>query len=616
MRRPKRVWVWLSCLGLYAGAALAAPGIAEYGEPKYAPGFTHFDYVDPDAPKGGMLVLANPSRLTSFDKFNPFTLRGNAAPGLSLLFDTLLAQSEDEPASAYGLLADDVRVAPDRRSVTFHLNPAARFANGDPVRAEDVKYSFETLLAHGAPGYRFQFAQVAGVDVLDAATVRFALRSADRELPLLLGALPVFSPKWGVDAQGRRTPFESLGFETPIGSGPYRIEEASGGNTITLRRAPDYWARDLPVRRGMFNFDRVRFKLFGDDTARLEAFKAGDFDAVVEYRARQWARGYTGKRFDSGQLIKRSFAHHNGAGMQGFFLNTRRPLFRDVRVRRALGLALDFPWLNRQLFFGQYTRIDSFFANGPMAARGLPSPAERALLEPLRAQLDPAVFGPMVTPPDTNPPASLRQNLLQARALLAEAGWHYRDGALRDAAGNPFEFEIIDDSGSALSQVSATFVRNLAKLGIRAQLRTSDFALYRKRLETFDFDMTTLRLQDTVMPGSELVDRFGSQAARTEGSDNAIGLASPAVDTLIRQVMAANDLQQLETAVHALDRVLMHGYYVIPHWYAATHRMAFRATLRQPATLPLYYQAESWMIDSWWDGRVDRRAVPASRTTP
>nr|WP_235837838.1 extracellular solute-binding protein [Chitinasiproducens palmae] len=582
-------------------ASFAAHAIAQYGEPKYLADFAHFDYVNPDAPKRGMLVLANPNRLTSFDKFNPFTLRGNAAPGIGMLFDSLLVQSSDELASAYGLLADDVSVAPDRRSATFHLNPAARFSNGDRVTANDIKYSFDTLIEKGAPSYRFQYAQVARVVVIDPATVRFEFKTADRELPLLVGGLPVFSPKWGVRADGTRVAFDALGFEMPIGSGPYRVESHDGGATITYRLDPNYWARNLPTRRGMFNFARIRYKLYGDDIARLEAFKAGEYDATVEYRAKSWARGYTGPRFESGQLVKRSFANQNGAGMQGFFMNVRRPLFQDVRVRQALGLALDFEWLNRQLFYDQYTRIDSYFANSPMAAKGMPDAAERALLEPLKGQLDPAVFGPMVTQPSTTPPGSLRANLRAARALLAAAGWQYRNGALRDAAGHPFEFEILDDTGGALGQAAAGYVRNLEKLGIQARFRTIDYALYRKRLDAFEFDMTTLRVPDATLPGNELTDRFGSGAARTPGSDNMIGLASPVVDALIGKVLAADDLDQLTTAVHALDRVLMHGFYVIPHWLATTHRMAYRSTLRYPARLPLYYDAQGWLVQTWWD---------------
>ncbi|KWH65003.1 extracellular solute-binding protein [Burkholderia sp. AU39826] len=586
---------------LAAPAAHAAYAIAQYGEPKYPPGFKHFDYVNPDAPKGGTLVLANPNRLTSFDKFNPFTMRGNAAPGIDMLFESLTTGSSDEPASAYGLLADDIDVAPDRRSVTFHLNPRARFSNGDRVSADDVKFSFDTLKSkQAAPQFGAYFAEIAKAVVVDPATVRFEFRSANRELPLIAGGVPVFSRKWGLRADGSRIPFDQLAFEQPIGSGPYVIERYDNGRTITYRRNPAYWGADLPVRVGTHNFERIVYKLYGDGVARLEAFKAGEYDVLVEYIARNWARRDVGKRFDSGELIKREFRQHNGAGMQGFFMNLRRPLFRDVRVRQALDLAFDFEWLNRQLFYSAYTRLNSYFADTDLQATGTPGEGELKLLEPLRAQLDPAVFGPMVTQPDTNPPGSLRANLLKARALLAQAGWTYRDGALRNAKGEPFAFEILDDAGGAMEGVVTAYQRNLAKLGIDVRFRTADYALLQKRLDAFDYDMTTIRLPGVQVPGAEQYSRYASKFADEPGSDNFIGLKSPAVDALLHALGAAQTREELLDATHALDRVLMHGYYAVPQWYSTTHRIAYKRTLAYPRTLPLYYSAEGWVVSTWW----------------
>ncbi|MFH5255835.1 extracellular solute-binding protein [Burkholderia semiarida] len=586
---------------LAAPAAHAAYAIAQYGEPKYPPGFKHFDYVNPDAPKGGTLVLANPNRLTSFDKFNPFTMRGNAAPGIDMLFESLTTGSSDEPASAYGLLADDIDVAPDRRSVTFHLNPRARFSNGDRVSADDVKFSFDTLKSkQAAPQFGAYFAEIAKAVVVDPATVRFEFRSANRELPLIAGGVPVFSRKWGLRADGSRIPFDQLAFEQPIGSGPYVIERYDNGRTITYRRNPAYWGADLPVRVGTHNFERIVYKLYGDGVARLEAFKAGEYDVLVEYIARNWARRDVGKRFDSGELIKREFRQHNGAGMQGFFMNLRRPLFRDVRVRQALDLAFDFEWLNRQLFYSAYTRLNSYFADTDLQATGTPGEGELKLLEPLRAQLDPAVFGPMVTQPDTNPPGSLRANLLKARALLAQAGWTYRDGALRNAKGEPFAFEILDDAGGAMEGVVTAYQRNLAKLGIDVRFRTADYALLQKRLDAFDYDMTTIRLPGVQVPGAEQYSRYASKFADEPGSDNFIGLKSPAVDALLHALGAAQTREELLDATHALDRVLMHGYYAVPQWYSTTHRIAYKRMLAYPRTLPLYYSAEGWVVSTWW----------------
>jgi len=584
-------------------SAYAVHAIAQYGEPKYPAGFTHFDYVNPDAPRGGTLVLANPDRLTSFDKFNPFTMRGNAAPGLGLMFESLTTGSLDEVASAYCLLADDIRVAPDGLSVTFHLNPRAHFSNGDPVTAEDVKFSLDTLKSpQAAPSMQAYYTEIVRAVVVDPSTIRFEFRSRNRELPLIAGGMPVFSHKWGVRPDGTRIPFDQLAFEQPIGSGPYVIEHYSNGRTITYKRDPHYWGNDLPVRVGTYNFERITYKLYSDDVARLEAFKAGEYDALVEYVARNWVRRDVGKRFDSGELIKREFPHHNGAGMQGFVMNLRKPLFQDVRVREALDLALDFQWLNRMLFYSQYRRIDSWFANTDMQARGLPSPGELALLDPWRKELDPAVFGPLPMQPSTDPPGSLRANLLKARALLEAAGWHYRDGALRNAKGEPFVFEVLDDTSAAAqwAPIMAQYTQALSRLGITVNYRSVDYALYQKRLDAFDFDMTTIRYPDVQVPGTEQVDRFSSKAAVEPGSDNLIGLKSPAVDAILKALTQAQTLQELLDATHALDRALMHGYYVVPQWYSATHRIAFRNTLAYPQTLPRYYAANDWIISTWW----------------
>nr|WP_256972052.1 extracellular solute-binding protein [Paraburkholderia caledonica] len=586
-----------------ANQACAVYAIAQYGEPKYPADFKHFDYVNPDAPRDGTLVLANPDRLTSFDKFNPFTLRGNPAPGLGLMFESLTTGSSDEVASAYCLLADDIDVAPDGLSTTFHINPQARFSNGDAVTAEDVKFSFDTLKSPQAlPQFSVYFAQIARAVVVNRLTIRFDYKVATREMPLLAGGIPVFSHKWGMRPDGTRIPFDQLAFEKPIASGDYLIDKYDNGRTISYRRNPNYWGASLPVRVGTHNFARIDYKLYSDAVAKLEAFRAGEYDVLVENVAQSWVRRDVGKRFDNGELIKREFPHHNGAGMQGFFINLRRPIFRDVRVRQALDLALDFQWLNRQLFFDQYKRTGSFFANTDLQATGKPGEGELAILEPLRGQLDPAVFGEMPQQPDTDPPGSLRANLVKARQLLAQAGWTYRNGALRNMNGQPFVFELLDDSGSGTSMepVAAAFGRNLQKLGITMNFRTADFALVQKRLDAFDFDMTPVRLPDVQVPGTEQLSRFGSKYADQQGSDNLAGVKSPAIDAILRRVVSAQTHEQLADATHALDRVLMNGYYVIPHWYSASHRIAYSRDLGYPAKLPLYFAADEWVLSTWW----------------
>lgn len=601
VRRMKKilnaVLLGASCaLACLSGAdALAAHAFSLYDTPRYGPDFSHFDYVNPDAPKGGELFLANPDRRTSFDKFNPFSLKGVAAAGVStLMFETLTTGSSDEVATMYGLLADDMELAPDRMSMTFRLNPLARFNNGDPVLAEDVKHSYDMLVTRGAPQFKSVFADVRQCVVTGERSVRFDFKTLNHELPLIVGSVPVFSRKWGA-----KTDFDKIELEAPIASGPYLIDKYDVGRSISYRRNPSYWGTNLPSRKGMFNFKRINYRFYQDDVARLEAFKAGEFDVVVEYSAKNWARSYKGPKFTSGEIVKRELAHHNGAGMQGFVMNLRRPQFRDIRVRRALGLALDFEWMNRQLFYSQYKRIYSFFNNSDMAAIGLPSQDELKLLQPLRAQLDPAVFSPAPLPPSTNPPSSLRANLLQARALLQQAGWNYRDGALRNAKGEPFEFEILDDQ-SAMSRVISVYVRNLQKLGFQVRQRTADFALVQKRMEEFDYDMTSTRFPDVTSPGNEMFDMFGSKAADQPGSNNVWGLKDPAVDHLVEALVAATTRRDLVAAARALDRVLLHKYIVVTHWFSSTHRIAYRNRFGIPAKLPLYYQADPYVISSWW----------------
>ncbi len=585
-------------LGALAGPVLAAHALAWGDTPKYPPGFAHFDYVNPQAPRGGTLSLAG---YGSFDKLNPFTLRGLAAAGLgTLMFETLAVSSDDEPFSMYGLLADDIRFAGDALSITFHLNPRARFWNGDPVTAEDVRHSFEVLTGRQAhPRFRQYFADVARVVVIDMATVRFEFARRNHELHMIIGMqLPVFSRKWGAGQ-----PFDSVVQDEPLTSGPYRIERFDWGKTITYRRDPAWWAADLNVRRGMFNFERVVYKYFKDETARLEGFKAGEFDWVAENSAKNWARGHTGRHYDSGEIVKREFRHSNSAGMQGFVLNTRRPAFADVRVRQALALAMDFEWMNRQVFYGQYVRSPSYFTNSEMEAKGLPSADELALLEPLRAQLDPAVFGEAVMPPTTDPPSSLRANLRRALALLAEAGWKVDgEGVLRNARGQAFGFEILSYS-KGLERIAVPWARNLGKLGIAARLRITDPALYQKRMDEFDFDVAIHLYAASQTPGNELLERFSSTAADEKGSDNFAGIRDRAVDAIVQRLLASRTRAELVTAARALDRVLRAGWYLVPHFYAPTHRVAWRARLAHPDTLPLYYAAETWLLETWWEKR-------------
>jgi microcin C transport system substrate-binding protein len=456
------------------------------------------------------------------------------------------------------------------------------------------------------PQFRTVYADVKQAVVLDDHQIRFEFHEKNGQAPLLVGTMPIFSPKWGLKADGKKISFDELAFEMPIGSGPYVIDSYKMGRNIVFKKNPNYWGNHINVRVGSNNFERIVYKLFSDDTVRLEAFKAGEFDAIVEYRAKLWAKSYVGSQFKNGRLKKEDFVHHNGAGMQGFAMNTRREIFKDPRVRQALGLALDFEWLNRQIFYNQYRRLDSYFSNSLLGAsyqaNSLPKGEELALLQRMKSrfpnEIPETVFGPMPSANSTSPPDSLRGNLLKARDLLAQAGWNYKDGALRNAKGEIFEFEMLEDSPFLLRILSA-YVRNLEKLGIKANVRTTDFALYQKRLDQHDFDMTTIRYMDSQSPGNELLDRFGSMAADQNGSDNHIGVRLKAVDQLIAEITNASTPEKLYSASRALDRVLIHQYFVIPHWYNPTHRVAYSTQLGFPPP-PLYYTAEWWILTNWW----------------
>ena len=596
--RTSLTLLWL----LLSQSSWAAHAYAQFGDIKYPAGFKHFSYVNPVAPKGGSIAMVAPSRASSFDKYNPFTLKGTAPPALSsLMLETLLVGNFDEPTTAYGLLAEDVSVANDKLSVTFKLNPLARFHNGDPVLATDVKFSFERLTSkQAAPQFRTYFSEVKGLTVLGEREVRFDFKRANAELPLIVGGMPVFSHKWGAEK-----PLDQVVTDIPIGSGPYKIGKVDFGKDIEYVRDMQYWARDLGVRKGMFNFDRITYKMYKDTTAQFEGFKAGEFDYIQAFVAREWARGYKGKLFDNGTLIKKELKHGNAGDFQGFMFNTRLPKFQDKRVRQAIALAMDYEWMNRQLFYMAYTRVRGYFVGSDFEAKGLPEPDELALLEPLRGKLTGEVFNePAPLPPQTSlDPASghtLRDHLRQARDLLQQAGWTYREGALRNAKGEAFTLEFLDNSGS-MGRVVTPYAKNLEKLGFKVNYKVIDFAVLQKRMDVFDFEIISNRIGGSEAPGTELLERFGSKAADTEGSSNVIGVKDPAVDALLDKVVAAQTRPQLVAALKALDRVLRHGHYAVPHWYGSVHRVSWRSgRFEQPEVTPRYYQPENWVTSTWW----------------
>ena len=586
-----------------AGAApvWAAHGYALWGDLKYPAGFASFDYVNPAAPKGGELRLVSNLRSSTFDKYNPFTIKGSAPAYLSdLMFDSLLAGPLDETAAGYGLLAQDVNVAPDGLSVTFELRPEARFHNGEPVLAADVKHSFDMLMGpYTSPAYKTLLEDVAGIDVLGDRSLRYRFKKPNRELPLTVGGLPVFSRSWGMEG-GKAKRFDAVVMDIPIGSGPYRIGPVRFGKDISYVRDTAYWAKDLNVRRGMGNFDRITVKIYKDNTAKLEALKAGEFDLMRFFSAGDWARRVKGKKFDSGELVKGEFRHRLPSGFQSYVINTRRPMFKDVRVREALGLAIDYEWMNRQMFYGAYQRVTGLFGNTDCQASGLPGPQEQAILEPWRAQIPAAALGTMFAPPRTDGASSLRDNLRRARDLLGEAGWRIQDGVLRNSQGQAMVIEYLD-SNEGGARVVAPWVRSLEKLGIQLNYRAVDFALYQQRLSKFEFDIISLAYGGTHSPGQEYADMFGSKAALTEDSGNMAGVSSPAVDAIIATMTSAKTKADLLPACRALDRVISHSHYLIPQWTATTHRMAFNdRRLARPANVPPYSTGEGWAINTWW----------------
>ena len=579
----------------------AAHGYALWGDLKYAANFSHFEYVNPNAPKAGELRLVSNLRVSTFDKYNPFTIKGSAPAYLTdLMFDSLLTGALDETGSGYGLLASDVAVAADGLSATFRLRPEARFHNGDPVLALDVKHSFDTLMGpHTSPAYKSLLEDVAGVDLVDERTVRYRFKKPNRGLPLTVGGLPVFSRQWGVE-NGKSKPFDQVVTDTPLGSGPYKIGPVRFGKDITYVRDLHYWAKDLNVKRGTSNFERITVKIYKDNTARLEALKAGEFDLMRFFSAGDWARRVTGKRFDAGELVKAEFKHRLQSGFQSYVLNTRRENFKDVRVRQALGLALDYEWMNRQMFYNAYQRVNGLFGNTDCQARGLPSPEELALMAPWRKDIPEAAFGPMTIPPRTDGDSSLRANLRQAQGLLKAAGWEVREGALRNAQGKAFEIEYLD-SNEGSARVVTPWARNLEKLGITLNFRPVDFALYQQRLQKFEFDITSMAYGGTHNPGQEYADMFGSKAADIEDSGNLSGVRSAAVDALIGKMTSAKTKAELLPACRALERVISHSHVLIPQWAAGTHRIVYNNwRIAKPDTMPPYAQGESWAIDTWW----------------
>lgn len=611
-------------------------GISTFGELKYPAGFTHFDYVNPDAPKGGKIALIGSGGVTSFDTFNAFILKGDAAEGLGLLYDSLMAGSGDEPGAAYGLVAESAELADDKRSVTFKLRPQATFADGSPITADDIVFSFNILKEKGHPvAFRRRLRDVTKALALDPATVRYEFQGElIRDLPLIVAGLPILSKAWWSTRN-----FENSSLEKPLGSGPYEIGNFQPGRFVSYKRRAGYWANDLPVNRGTNNFDEVRYDYFRDRQIGLQNLLSGTFDFREEFTAKDWSMSYGVPAVRDGRIRRLVVPDGRPSGAQGFFLNLRRPQFADPLVRQAIGMTFDFEWSNRFLFFGLYSRTQSFFENSEMKAVGLPSPAEVALLEPYRNTLPPEVFGEPYVPPKSDGLGYNRAQLKQASDMLDQAGWKFPDRARgcsffcrfatamamrqaapvrlrRNAAGDSLKVEVLlfEDS---FERILLPFVSNLRSIGIDANLRRIDGAQYQKRLKTFDFDIATQRYVVGLTPGIEIVNYWGSEAAKQEGSPNLGGIANPVVDELASKVMAAQSREELVTAARAIDRVMRAGHYWVPQWSKANHTIAFWDKYSWPEKKPKYSLGApmTWWYDAEKAARL-RAKTPADEPPP
>lgn len=556
-------------------------------QPKYEKDFKHFEYADPNAKKGGTFKV---SSVGTFDSFNSFTLKGNSAAGLSLIYDSLMTPSEDEASVYYPLVAQYIEVSPNNDWVKFYINPKAKFQDGKAVTAHDIKFTFETLVEKGTPLYKRYYMDVKNSEVVDERTIKFNFKSTNnKELPLILSQLPVLPKHFWQDKD-----FLKSDSVIPLSSGPYKIHKYEFGKFVSYKLDENYWAKDLNVNVGQNNFGVIQYDYYKDRSVTLEAFKAGEFDYRTENIAKNWATLYNGKNFDNGKIIKEEVKHEEVEGMQAFVFNIRNPLFKDRETRKALNLAFDFEWVNKKLFYNQYTRLDSFFANSELKSSGLPSKEELVLLEPFRDELPKELFNTEFKNNKTKGDGKIRKELRTALKMLKKAGWKFENKVLvKD--GRKFEFEILLGSNS-MEKVLNPFIKNLKKIGIIAKLRVVDQVAYANKVKDFDYDMSVRIFRVSLSPGNEQNYFWGSKAADVKGSRNYIGIKSKAVDAMIEHIIRAKTRKELITATHALDRILLHSYYVIPNWYTPAYRIAYWNKFNKPKISPKYGLG----VFTWW----------------
>ena len=586
--------LFLLILFLPTFATAQTYGIAMHGDPKYANNFTHFDYVNPDAPKGGSY---SEYELGSYDSLNGFITKGVSASGIGLLYQSLMVASADEPFSKYGEIAQSIQVASDNSSVTFKLHPNAQWHDGKPITAKDVVWTFNTLMKDGSPFYKAYYADVSHVVADDNSTVTFSFKTTEnKELPLIIGALNILPEHYWME-EGRS--FNETTLVPPLGSGPYKIANLDAGRSITYQRVNDWWAKDLPVNKGRYNFDTINIQYYRDMTVALEALFGGEFDVRQEYTAKTWATAYNNDLVKSGQIVKAEIENHNPVGMQAFIMNNRRPVFQDRMVRKALQYAFDFEWSNKQFAYGAYKRTASYFENSELASSGIPQGRELEILEPYRSQLPPELYTKAFKNPKTDGSGNNRANLRTAMQILEQAGYKLGSDKIRvhEKTGQRLQFEIIHRQAEFERWV-LPLIRNLKRIGIEATFRVVDTPQFVERLTNFDFDMTVGGAGQSLSPGNEQLEYWHSSRASQTGSRNHMGIANPVIDDLVMQVINAPNREELVYRTRALDRVLLWGYYAIPQWHINSWRVAHWDKFGKPKIQAPYALGS---MDVWWN---------------
>ena len=578
------------CTLLFSIVTMADYSIGVGYKPKYSDSFTSFDYVNPESKQGGVIKL---SAFGTFESLNPFLLKSLAPTGLTnLVFETLMERSLDEPSSSYGHIASGYILSDDKLSVIYYIKDNAYFSNGDKITANDVEFSYKTLTGKDAhPQYKIYWSDIREVTVLNKKSIKFTFNQKNPELHMIIGDIPVFSKKW---FNGKK--FSESILDEPIASGPYIISKYETGRFIEYKKNPNYWAKNESTRKGMFNFEKIIFKYYKDMTVALEAFKAGEYDFIYENHSKRWARDYNGPNFDNNTIIKTELQHMNNAGIQGFIFNTRKKVFQNKKVRKAITLAFDFNWSNKNLFYNQYKRCESYFSNSELSGKIQPTIEEINLAKKLSISLSRVIEKDNAFINETS--KNNRTNLLNAKKIFDELGWVVKDEILYDDTNTRVEFDFLL-AQKGFERILAPFAKNLKKLGIKLNYRTIDLSLYQRRVDSFDFDMMVMSYPQSQSPGNELISMFHSSSANSKGAYNVGGIDDPDIDALLEKIIYSSERAEMIVASNLLDRLLWNQFYMLPNWYINTHRIAFFDKFNQPVNLPKYYEATNYILKTW-----------------